>query len=204
MAGVVDKQNIKHTGPTFLDIVFEYVDVLAHNRTIMRGCRLLQKNGGQVKYLIKKERGRILSTFRGTWPDPQSKQETPTYIAGVCVLICFVLLTAKFSEHLFVINSKRLIYNMLTSDYDASIVVVCCKVKTFAVNRQIFSVQKLKFFWGYLVFVTKKGANFFIKIRTLISSKIVNYSFVRYHLTVQSNFLPGLRVVYAPWLSSST
>ena len=45
---------------------------------------------------------------------------------------------------------------MLTSNYDAFIVVVCCKVKTFAVNRQIFSVQKLKFFWGYLVFVTKK------------------------------------------------
>lgn len=93
---------------------------------------------------------------------------------------------------------------MLTSDYDAFIANVCCKVKTFAVNCQIFSVQILKFFWGYLVFVTKKGANFFIKIRTLISSKIVNYSFVRYHLTVQSNFLPGLRVVYAPWLSSST
>ena len=44
---------------------------------------------------------------------------------------------------------------MLTSDYDVSIVVVCCKVKTFAVNRQIFSVQKLKFFWGCLVFVAK-------------------------------------------------
>ncbi len=44
---------------------------------------------------------------------------------------------------------------MLTFDYNDFIVVVCCKVKTFAVNRQIFSVQKLKFFWGYLVFVTK-------------------------------------------------
>ena len=48
---------------------------------------------------------------------------------------------------------------MLTSDYDAFIANVCCKVKTFAVNRQIFSAQKLKFFFAkflfYLVFVTK-------------------------------------------------
>ena len=52
---------------------------------------------------------------------------------------------------------------MLTSDYDVSIVVVCCKVKTFAVNRQIFSVQKLKFFSyfsAYTLCLLQKMTNF--------------------------------------------
>ena len=49
---------------------------------------------------------------------------------------------------------------MLTSDYDAFIANVCCKVKTFAVNRQIFSVQKLKFFWGDALCLLQKMTNF--------------------------------------------
>ena len=52
---------------------------------------------------------------------------------------------------------------MLTSDYDAFIANVCCKVKTFAVNRQIFSVQKLKFFShfsSYTLCLLQKMTNF--------------------------------------------
>ena len=97
------------------------------------------------------------------WPTMRNKKR-PRITAGVRFTFrIVVLLTAKFSEHLFVINSKRLIYNMLTSDYDVSIVVVCCKVKTFAVNRQIFSVQKLKFFshfFSYTLCLLQKMTNF--------------------------------------------